>query len=221
MMKFSSKTLGILRNFDTINQSMVFEKGRIIRSMSPHKSILAFANIDEEIEQDAVVYDMGRFLTVLSMYQDPEIEFEDKMFKITEGKKKAHYAYADASMVEAPKKSAKFGEADVEVELSSANLTAVLKACGAMQLPDVAFIGEGGKCYIRAMDSDSPTSDGFDIEIGDAAEDFIIVMKADNLKLINTDYNARFSIPRIAEFKSTDGTLTYYIAVTANKSKKG
>lgn len=220
-MKLSSKTMTVLKNFSSINQSMVFEKGNVLRSMSPHKSILAFAKIDEEIERDAVVYDMGRFLTVISMYNEPNIDFQEKMFEITEGNKKAHYTYADPSMVESPKKTAKFENSDVEVDLTAENLTAVLKACHAMQLPDVAFIGENGKCYIKAMDSESPSVDGFSIEIGDSSEDFIIVIKSDNMKLIPTDYVARFSIPRIAEFKTTDESLTYYIAVTANKSKKG
>ena len=47
-MKLSDKTLTLLKNFSTINQSILFKKGRSLR-ISVMKNILAEARISEDL----------------------------------------------------------------------------------------------------------------------------------------------------------------------------
>ena len=56
-MKLSEKTLNLLKNFSTINQSILFKQGSSLRTISVMKNILAEAVIDEEIPQDFGIYD--------------------------------------------------------------------------------------------------------------------------------------------------------------------
>ena len=51
-MKLSDKTLTLLKNFSTINQSILFKKGRSLRTISVMKNILAEATIDEDLPTD-------------------------------------------------------------------------------------------------------------------------------------------------------------------------
>ena len=47
-MKLSDRTINLLRNFSTINQSILFKKGTKLRTISVMKNILAEANVDED-----------------------------------------------------------------------------------------------------------------------------------------------------------------------------
>jgi len=74
-MKLSDKTLSVLKNFSTINQSILFKQGNKLRTISVMKNILAEANISEEIPKDFGIYDLSQFLNGLSLHQNPELDF--------------------------------------------------------------------------------------------------------------------------------------------------
>ena len=48
-MRLSEKTLKILQNFTTINQSLYFKEGNKLRTISVMKNVLAEAELDEYI----------------------------------------------------------------------------------------------------------------------------------------------------------------------------
>ena len=74
-MKLSDKTLSVLKNFSTINQSILFKQGSKLRTISVMKNILAEATITEEIPKDFGIYDLNQFLNGLSLHQSPELDF--------------------------------------------------------------------------------------------------------------------------------------------------
>ena len=45
-MKLSDKTFSLLKNFSSINQSILFKRGNTLRTMSVMKNILAEADIE-------------------------------------------------------------------------------------------------------------------------------------------------------------------------------
>ena len=61
-MKLSEKTVNLLKNFASINQSIAFKKGNTLRTMSVMKNILAEAEIEEEFPKDFAIYDLVQFL---------------------------------------------------------------------------------------------------------------------------------------------------------------
>ena len=62
-MKFSDKTISVLKNFSTINQSILFKKGSKLRTISVMKNILAEATITEDLPRDFGIYDLNLFLS--------------------------------------------------------------------------------------------------------------------------------------------------------------
>ena len=91
-MKLSDRTVNLLRNFSTINQSILFKEGKKLRTISVMKNILAEANIDEEFPQDFGVYDLGQFLNSLNLFQEPDLVFNgDSYVTVKEGKQKSKY----------------------------------------------------------------------------------------------------------------------------------
>lgn len=220
-MQFSEKTLTILKNFSTINQSIVLNSGSELKTISPQKTVMAMATIEDVIPSQAVIYDLSRFLSVHSLYEKPEIEFGEKNFTISDGRRKTKYVYADISMViSPPEKEITIPSADVEVTVEWKDLQSVLKASGVLQLPEIAFVGRDGKCHLSAIDSANPTADTFGVELGDTNDDFSLIIKTENIKLMPNDYKVSLSSKGISKFE-TENTR-YFIAVDSKSTyKKG
>ena len=72
-MKLSDKTILLLKNFSSINQSILFKQGKKLRTISVMKNILAEATIAEDIPKDFGIYDLNQFLNGLSLHQNPEL----------------------------------------------------------------------------------------------------------------------------------------------------
>lgn len=220
-MKFSERTLTILKSFAAINKSIVLKPGKVLRTITPEKNFIAIANIEDQFPSEAVIYDLSRFLSMLSLYQNPEIDFYDKYFIISEGKIKTKYVFADISMVHAaPEKEIVIPSADVSVKVNWADLQSVLKAAGVLQFSEIAFIGEDGKCYLRAIDNDNKSSDAFGVEIGDTNDTFTLILKTDYLKLLPQDYEVTLCAKGVSLFKGAD--VSYYVGVDSRSTyKKG
>ena len=218
-MKFSNETLTVLKSFTSINKSILLAKGTVLKTITPEKTLIAIANIDQEIPSDACIYDLSRFLSILSLYNDPDVEFFDKYFIISEGKRRTKYVFADLSMIHTPpEKEITIPSADVEVSVTADTLSSVFKAAGVLQFSEIAFVGEGGKCYLKAIDSTNEGADDFGVEIGETADEFKIIIKTDNLKLMPIDYDVTLCSKGISEFKGEG--VTYYVAIDSKSTYK-
>jgi hypothetical protein len=199
------------------------KEGNVLKTVTPEKTLVASATIPDQIPSQACVYDLSRFLSILSLYKDPDIEFHDKYFMIKDGKQRTKYVYADISMIHAaPEKDIQLPSADVVVNVSWEDMQSVIKAAGVLQFSEVAFVGEGGKIYLKAIDGNNDNSDDYGVEIGTTSDEFKIIIKTDNLKLLPQDYQVTLCAKGISEFKSSDGNVTYYVAIdTKSTYRKG
>lgn len=216
-MKFSDRTLTILKSFANINKSILMKEGSVLKTITPEKTLIAIANIPDQIPAQACIYDMSRFLSILSLHEQPDVEFHDKYFIISEGKRRTKYVYADISMIHTPPdKEISVPSADVVVDVKWDDLQSVLKAAGVLQFSEVAFVGVDGKCFLKAIDSATENTDDFGVEIGETADTFKIVIKTDNLKLLPMDYRVTLCSKGISEFKGDD--VTYYVAIDSKST---
>ena len=216
-MKFSERTLTILKSFAGINKSILMREGSVLKTITPEKTLIAIANIPDEIPSEACIYDMSRFLSILSLYEDPDVEFNDKYFIISEGRRRTKYIYADISMIHTPpEKEISIPSEDVVVDVKWDDLQSVLKAAGVLQFSEFAFVGESGKCYLKAIDSSTENADDFDVEIGDTDDTFKIIIKTDNLKLLPQDYRVTLCSKGISEFRGKD--VTYFVAIDSKST---
>jgi hypothetical protein len=219
-MKFSERTNAILKNFAAINPSIMLNAGNIVKTISPMKTMVAVAKIQEDIPSDAGIFDLSRFLSVCGLYAEPEINFKEKMFEISEGKKKTTYKYTDASMMVTPSANVKLPAIDITIELPWATLQSVLKAAGVLQLPEIAFVGENGVCRLSAIKSDDKTADTYDVELCETDDEFFMIIKTENLRLLPDDYTVSLSSKGISSFSSKD--VEYFIPVNSKSEyKKG
>ena len=120
-MKLSDNTLSLLKNFSTINQSILFKQGSKLRTISVMKNILAEATVSEELPKDFGIYDLNQFLNGLGLHQSPELDFEnDGHVVIKEGKMRSKYFFADPQVIiTPPDKEITLPTEDVRFELST------------------------------------------------------------------------------------------------------
>ena len=214
-MKLSDKTLTLLKNFSSINQSILFKKGTSLRTISVMKNILAEATIEEDLPTDFGIYDLNQFLNGLGLHQSPELDFtNDTYVVIKEGKMRSKYFFADPNViVTPPDKPLELPSEDVSFELSTDQLDKLLKAAGIYQLPDLSVVGGDGVVKVLVRDKKNDTSNDFSIIVGETDATFSFNFKVENIKILPGTYDVVVSQKLLSRFTSKNHDLTYYIAL--------
>jgi hypothetical protein len=213
-MYLSTETVSLLKNFATINQSILIKSGKKVRSMSVMKNILVEADIDEEFGRDVAIYDLNQFLNCLSLIPGAEISLDNNSIVITDGTNSIDYRYSDPSVITAPPdKELKLPSEDVQVVFSEENLETVKKAAAVLQIPDVSLVGDGEKIFLTVRDKKNSGSNSYRIEVGETDTTFQFNLKVENLKLVPGDYDVTISSKNLAKFESHSRPLVYFIAI--------
>ena len=218
-MKLSEKTLSFLKNFSTINQSILFKQGSKLRTISVMKNILAEVTIDEEAPKDFGIYDLSQFLNGLSLHNDPELDFaNDGHVVIKEGRMRSKYYFADPNVIiTPPEKPITLPSEDVAFELSTEQLDKLLKAAAIYQLPDLSVVGANGVVKIVVRDKKNDTSNDFSIVVGETSnyfcKNFSFNFKVENIKILPGNYEVVVSSKLLSRFRSKNQDLTYFIAL--------
>jgi hypothetical protein len=212
-MKLSDKTLTILKNFSSINQSILFKEGSSLRTISVMKNILAEAKIEEELPKDFGIYDLNQFLNGLNLHQNAELDFEnDNYVVIREGKSRSKYFFADPNViVTPPDKSISLPSEDVCFLLDTKELDKLLKAAAVYQLPDLSVVGEAGVVKLVVRDKKNDTSNDFSVVVGETTD--VFAFKVENVKIIPGNYEVVVSSKLLSRFKNTGFDVTYWIAL--------
>ena len=215
-MKLSDNTLSLLKNFSTINQSILFKQGSKLRTISVMKNILAEVTIEEEVPKDFGIYDLSQFLGgITHLYRDPEFDFSnDNHVVIKEGKMRSKYFFADPNVIiTPPEKSIDLPSEDVTFQLSTDQLDKLLKAAGIYQLPDLAVIGGDGVVKVLVRDKKNDASNDFAITVGETDATFSFNFKVENIKILPGTYNVVVSQKLLSRFTNKNQDLVYFIAL--------
>ena len=214
-MKLSDKTISLLKNFSTINQSILFKRGTKLSTISVMKNILAEATIEEELPKDFGIYDLGQFLNGLSLHHNPELDFQDDSYVvIKEGRSRSKYFFADSNcIVTPPEKTLTLPDETVSFELSTDQLDKLLKAAAIYQLADLSVVGGEGVVKVLVRDKKNETSNDFSIIVGETDATFSFNFKVENIKILPGTYDVSVSSKLLSRFTSKGQDLTYYIAL--------
>lgn len=210
-MKISENTIAILKNFSAINPSILIRPGNLIRSKQPVVGAIgAKAVVAETFPQQFAIYDLPRFLSVVSLFKDPDFEFGEKQVRISSDTSRVYYVYASPDSIVHEDRDPKLIDSGIEFEVNAATLQNVTKALQVMQLPDFALIGEAGKITLQGMKVKEKSTDRYSVDVGETDRTFNVLIKADYLKLLPNDYTVRQDARGMTTFTSSDAV--YYIA---------
>jgi len=215
----SRKTLDVLKNFSTINSSIVFRKGSTVRTISNAENILAKFTGEEVFPVDFAIYDLSQFLSGISLFSDPQLEFDNENFvSIRGGRQSARYFFSDPEITlkSAPEKNVKFPGSDLQFNLTGEDLIALQKASAVYSLPDLTFQSIEGHDEIKLIlrDKENDTSNTYDLTVaGSTTGTYTLDLKIENIRLLPGDYTVKVSQHLISEWTNINTDLTYYIAL--------
>ena len=223
-MKLSDSTVSFLKNYATINQSLEFREGKVLRTVSPLNTILASVEISEDFPKTFPIYELNRFLGTLSLFNDPELDFSESGVTITDPNLEATYRYCGSSSMfqTPPEKDIAFPDPEVEFQLTQDVFKKTINAANTLGLPEVVIEGNGTETRIVVSDTGNTTSDVFSTGVGPTDKTFRMIFKTENLnKIMEGTYDVKLSSKRISHFKRTTDTLQYWIALEQNSTFEG
>lgn len=218
MTVISKSTLDVLKNFCSINKSIVIKPGNRISTLSVNKNILAIAEVEEQFDSQISIYDLGVFLGGLSLFDQPKIDTTQTNYVTVSderGKSKTRFFYADPDViVQPPEKEINIPSKDVSFRLEASVLKQLGLAASIYQLPDLCLFSDGGTMHLTVTDKKNETSNSYSVEVGQSEEQFCYCFKVENLKLLAGDYNVSISKQNVALFQGHG--IKYFIALEPN-----
>ena len=193
-MKLSESTIAILKNFASINPSIQFRAGNVIKNRLPSKDLAATAVIDTEFPEDFAILDLPRFLAAVALFKDPQLSFEgDSAVKIHDGKNSVRYSFTAPELVQNNvifdySKEHKFPPTIAKFNLKWEEIAKVKQAASVLQVPNITVVSTDGELKLVAQDSNMPSSDRFSLTIGECDKNFVADFKIETLKMIPDDY---------------------------------
>ena len=222
-MKLNDQTVSILKNFSTINQNLVIKEGSEIATMSAMKNIVAKATVEENFPVEFAIYDLNEFLSALSLFTNPDLDFQENYVVITEAGSKGKslkYWYSEPSVVTTPSKEVTMPSSEVKFPLQSNVLSEVQKAAAVIGAPDMVLEDD----ELRVTDKKNDTANSYDSHVDVQNEDsqknvpYKFWFKVENLKLLPGCYDVEVSSKRISHFQNKKLPVGYFIALEPESS---
>jgi len=212
-MKLSKETLAIFKNFGTINPNLTLKPGSDLSTITVGKNIIAKAVVPEEFPIEFGIYDVNEFLGAMSLFEDPDLVFTDKFVTIKEKNNGVKYYAAAASVLTTVPNVKPFPSADITFNLSTNNLSQIMKVSSILRVPDFSIVGDGTNVNVLVSDKANSTGNTFDAVIGETDKSFKVNFKVENLKMLPGDYEVAIGAKKISRFSSKTQNLTYYVAI--------
>lgn len=215
-MKLSKITVDILKNFASINQGIIFKKGKQLRTMNVMKNTFAVAEISDDIPNEFAIYDLNEFLSTYSIFGDCDVIFKDTMLVFENPGEQIEYHYSSPSVVVSPgDKKIRLPSEDKKFTLTKEVFEKIQKSSSVMRLKDIAIDCSGITIFNRNSVGNKhhiSLNVECDETIGEQVPSFI---KVENLKLIPVDYDVIICNKGLTRFssRSEEYKIEYHIAL--------
>ena len=219
-MKISNKTLSLLQSFAQISSNLLVKPGKKLATRNAVNSIQARAVVDETFPQQFAIYDLNQLLSLISVSQNPDIEFGEKSLTIrSENGGEIEYFYADESLVTAPNENPPQLEDVYTFKLTASDIQTIVKTASIVSATMLNIVSEKGKVTLSINDPKNSTSHSYKKPLGDSDSSFNVKMAIDSFKVVADEYNVRVAhaVAKSGKvlvffFESTSSDLTYLIA---------
>ena len=214
----SKQTRDILKNFCTINSSILIREGAVLKTISVGQNAIAVYKSEESFPQTFGIYDLNQFLAGLSLFEDATLQFDNANYVTIRGSgRSAKYYFSDPEITlqSAPDKNVQFPDTDFSFTLKYEDLLALQKASAVYGLPDLAFRASAdGTINLDLCDKENDTGNVYSQTVkGESTGDFEMYMKVENIRLHPGNYSVKISSKLITEWQHQSIDLKYYIAL--------
>jgi hypothetical protein len=219
-MKLSKKTLDIFKNFSAINASIYVEPGNKLYTVSSATSVVAIANIDETFDNKFCIYELSKFLGIVSLFSNPEFEFDDKYVTISgQNGTQVKYHFCQPRLVEKlvgdHGKTPKITNPSYKFTITTKQIDDLIRAASVLQLSSLKITKNDDVIDITAFDKSDASANTYTVNImngivnKDDSEE--VVINIDLLKLMPGDYDVEIGSNFVTKWSNKSTDLTYYI----------
>lgn len=217
-MELTDETLQTLRTFAGINGNILIEEGKIIRTVSETKTVMAKAELNDEFPTSFGIYDLREFLSVMNLVDAPNFTFSDKYVTISDssGRSKIKYFYSDPSTLTTVTKDITDFSTEAWFRIDKPTFTKIKNAAAALGHTEVVASIDNGVMTLTVRSLDDDTSNAFSVVVeGESdSEDLRAVFNINNLKLLHDGgYEVMISRKLISIFADTESNTTYWVAL--------
>lgn len=217
-MKFSEKSIEVIKNFSTINQGIIFKEGNTLKTVSPQKNVLAVAELEDDIEKEFAIHDLNNFLTVASTSDSGEFLFDDSQHIIItseSGMGELRYRFSSSNMIVAPpEKDIQFPTPEINIDIPAKSLEAIFRTAGIINTPHIGFISDGENVYATAFDAVGAKNHQYKLNLGKGNGDaYECHFKLENLKVIPGDYELNISSKGVSHWKNKNRPIEYWVTL--------
>lgn len=222
--KISKQDLETLKDMYMIDQTLKVVKDKTeLRSVNTSKTIACIANLEQAFPRTFCIYDLREFVGVVSIIENPVLDFSDSKFvliKSEDGKQQLRYLDGAENLINSYfEKDFNLPSEDINVNITGAQLKAVMNAATALKLEYVGFKSQDSKIYLCAFDRNNGSGEetnGFSIEVGETEDEFQMFYKTENLSVLDGDCEFIISSKKIS--KVENGDKTFFLALDANST---
>ena len=211
-----------MKNFATINPNLVFTPGQKVKTISEAKTIMAQADIVEDMPREFGIYDLNEFLSVYNLVEQPSLEFEDKSVLINGANNQVvRYFFSETEILTTPQKDIQMPDAELGFTLTDEILNQIRKAAAVLGHTELSLKGDNGVITASVVDTKDNTSNSFSYELdrdNACVESFNFIVSIPNLKLLPGDYFVSISSKLISNWTNNNYPIEYFIALEKNSS---
>ena len=210
-MKISQETIDNLKYFQRIGQSMKFKEGADYITIIGGDTI-GVADITEVFPRDVNIYDLGEFMSLISISKEPDIDVsEDNVIQISNDDFTIRYIEGVSTNIKTLKEKPtikSMPSIDVEFNLSHDVVKRLNTVVSTLKLPYVGFVAEGGSnIYFKGFNKNTDSSLDelnsckiFVAENTSEFEDFTFVFSRDVLSYLVEDVKVYLSAAKLSLF---------------------
>ena len=178
-MKLSKETVAVLKNFSAINTNLLLMAGNKLSTISTEETVVAYAEIPEEIPENFGIYDLSEFLGALSLFDDPDINFSGTFLRIKSGSNGVKYFGAEPSLLSVPKMNGnvpgivtKCPDPDITVKLSQDQISMIMRTSSVFKTTDISITGDGSNIKLVVGDKKNSTANRYELDLGESDSEF-------------------------------------------------
>jgi hypothetical protein len=217
-MKLSKETFNIIKNYASINNNLVIKPGNKLSTIAVGNTIFSYTNVAEVFPLEFAIYDVNELLSVLSLFNDPDLEFTEKYLTLKEGNSSLKYfAAANTSNLVIPPNKEVDLTSDINFDLPASTLNTIRQTAPVLKVTDISIIGNGETISVAVADKKNATSNNYSVQLGTTTKEFKVNVKVDNIKMLPGDYSVTVANKGI-KFKSKTTDLVYFVAIEADST---
>lgn len=223
-MNFTDSELAVLKNFASINPSMVIHKDRL-EVINNSKSTLASFTFDKEYDfEEFGIYVVPDFLQAIGAFKNPDLDVKSDHVLIKDGNQKIKFFTTPTNII--PKfqdLGPKFKKLtpELDFDLPGDKLAMIFKTASILKADFLFFEStDDGEVRITITNDLKSSANSFEVVIRENVRTsdlsgMVIKMSVGELKLVPGDYKVQVSTKQISRWESYNG-IDYFIGCKLN-----